>query len=32
MTWHIGVDIGGTFIDFCAHDSDTQALHTIKVL
>lgn len=32
MTWHIGVDIGGTFIDFCAHNSDTQALHTIKVL
>ncbi len=32
MTWHIGVDIGGTFIDFCAHNSDTQVLHTIKVL
>ena len=32
MTWHIGVDIGGTFIDFCAHNSDSQALHTIKVL
>ena len=32
MTWHIGVDIGGTFIDFCAHNSETQALHTIKVL
>ena len=26
MTWHIGVDIGGTFIDFCAHNSETQAL------
>ena len=32
MTWHIGVDIGGTFIDFCAYDRDTQALYTIKVL
>lgn len=32
MTWHIGVDIGGTFIDFCALNSDTQAIHTIKVL
>lgn len=32
MTWHIGVDIGGTFIDFCAHNRETQALHTIKVL
>lgn len=32
MSWHIGVDIGGTFIDFCAHNRDTQALHTIKVL
>lgn len=32
MAWHIGVDIGGTFIDFCALNSATQALHTIKVL
>ncbi|MEM7731641.1 MAG: hydantoinase/oxoprolinase family protein [Pseudomonadota bacterium] len=32
MTWQIGVDIGGTFIDFCAHNDNTQALHTIKVL
>lgn len=32
MTWNIGVDIGGTFIDFCAHDSNTGVLHAIKVL
>ncbi|MEJ1976422.1 MAG: hydantoinase/oxoprolinase family protein [Acetobacteraceae bacterium] len=32
MTWRIGVDIGGTFIDFCALDESTQHLHTLKVL
>lgn len=32
MTWRIGVDIGGTFIDFCALDDATQRLHTLKVL
>ncbi len=32
MTWRIGVDIGGTFIDFCALDGATQQLHTLKVL
>ncbi len=32
MTWRIGVDIGGTFIDFCVFDTATNALHTLKVL
>jgi N-methylhydantoinase A len=32
MTWRIGVDIGGTFIDFCALDGATQQLYTLKVL
>ena len=32
MTWRIGVDIGGTFIDFCALDESTRTLHTLKVL
>lgn len=32
MGWRIGVDIGGTFIDFCALDSDSGRLETIKVL
>jgi N-methylhydantoinase A len=32
MSWRIGVDIGGTFIDFCALDGSTQQLHTLKVL
>jgi len=32
MSWRIGVDIGGTFIDFCALDETTQGLHTLKVL
>ncbi|MCC7047780.1 MAG: hydantoinase/oxoprolinase family protein [Alphaproteobacteria bacterium] len=32
MTWRIGVDIGGTFIDFCALHSTTHQLETIKVL
>lgn len=30
--WRLGVDIGGTFIDFCALDETTGALHTLKVL
>ena len=32
MTWRIGVDIGGTFIDFCALDEQTHEFHTLKVL
>ena len=32
MSWRIGVDIGGTFIDFCALDESTRELHTLKVL
>ncbi|MBL6457108.1 hydantoinase/oxoprolinase family protein [Belnapia sp. T6] len=32
MGWRIGVDIGGTFIDFCALDEATGQLHTLKVL
>jgi N-methylhydantoinase A len=32
MTWRIGVDIGGTFADFCAFDEASGALHTLKVL
>jgi N-methylhydantoinase A len=32
MAWRIGVDIGGTFIDFCALDDSTRTLHTLKVL
>jgi N-methylhydantoinase A len=32
MGWRIGVDIGGTFIDFCALDEATGTLHTLKVL
>jgi N-methylhydantoinase A len=32
MAWRIGVDIGGTFIDFCVLDGATQQLHTLKVL
>jgi N-methylhydantoinase A len=32
MGWRIGVDIGGTFIDFCALDDSTRTLHTLKVL
>jgi N-methylhydantoinase A len=31
MTIRLGVDIGGTFTDFCAFDEQTQALHTLKV-
>lgn len=32
MAWRIGVDIGRTFIDFCALDETTRRLHTLKVL
>lgn len=32
MTYRVGVDIGGTFTDFCAFDEDTNELHTLKVL
>ncbi len=32
MGWRIGVDIGGTFIDFCALDETTRQMHTLKVL
>src|SRR5262249_1033684 len=32
MTWRIGVDIGGTFIDFCLLDEASGALHSLKVL
>lgn len=32
MTWKIGVDIGGTFIDFCALDTSENRLVTLKVL
>lgn len=32
MTHRVGVDIGGTFIDFCFFDEQTQALATLKVL
>ena len=32
MAWRIGVDIGGTFIDFCALDDSSGAVHTLKVL
>jgi N-methylhydantoinase A len=32
MGWRIGVDIGGTFIDFCLLDETTHQLHSLKVL
>ena len=32
MSWRIGVDIGGTFIDFCLLDEQTRELHSLKVL
>lgn len=32
MGYRVGVDIGGTFADFCAFDEATGALHTLKVL
>ena len=28
----IGVDIGGTFIDFCLWDEEKEELHSLKVL
>ena len=32
MGYRVGVDIGGTFIDFCVFDEAAQALTTLKVL
>jgi N-methylhydantoinase A len=32
MSYRIGVDIGGTFTDFCVFNAATNALHTFKVL
>ena len=32
MGHRVGVDIGGTFIDFCTWDEETEALHSLKVL
>ena len=32
MSYRIGVDIGGTFADFCALDEATGRLATLKVL
>ncbi len=32
MGHRVGVDIGGTFIDFCLWDDDKQELHSLKVL
>lgn len=32
MAWRIGVDIGGTFADFCAFDERTGTMNTVKVL
>ncbi|MDA8048969.1 MAG: hydantoinase/oxoprolinase family protein [Rhodospirillales bacterium] len=32
MSWRIGADIGGTFIDFCAFDEATGRLATLKLL
>lgn len=32
MAWRIGVDIGGTFIDFCILEAGTNRLETLKVL
>ncbi len=32
MGFRVGVDIGGTFADFCAFDEATGELHTLKVL
>ncbi len=32
MTYRVGVDIGGTFTDFCAFNEDTDDLYTLKVL
>ncbi|PPR55868.1 MAG: hypothetical protein CFH10_02422, partial [Alphaproteobacteria bacterium MarineAlpha4_Bin2] len=27
MAYRVGVDIGGTFIDFCVFDTETRDLH-----
>ncbi|MFI4996155.1 MAG: hydantoinase/oxoprolinase family protein [Hyphomicrobiales bacterium] len=32
MAWRIGADIGGTFIDFCALETETSRLESLKVL
>ena len=32
MAYRVGVDIGGTFIDFCVFDTATHELSTLKVL
>lgn len=32
MSYRVGVDIGGTFTDFCAFDDRTNELHALKVL
>ena len=32
MTYRVGVDIGGTFTDFCVFDEATDQLRTLKVL
>lgn len=32
MSFRVGVDIGGTFIDFCLWNEDTAELHSLKVL
>ena len=32
MGMRVGVDIGGTFIDFCLWDEAKEELHSLKVL
>ena len=32
MAFRVGVDIGGTFADFCALDEESGKVHTLKVL
>ena len=32
MGCRVGVDIGGTFTDFCVFEEESGALHTMKVL
>ena len=32
MAYRVGVDVGGTFTDFCAFDESTNEFHTLKVL
>lgn len=32
MAWRVGADIGGTFIDFCALETGSNRLETLKVL